>query len=246
MEFLYRLKTVSERLGDESLEVDCLAHPEEDFEKVIAVVERELDPELDERARIDLLMARSQELRPWFGTVWPSARALGNFVATLDFSDKTVLEVGCGLALPSMVAARRGGVVTATDRHPDVLHLLESNLQRNGLEGRVQFAELDWLEPADTRAPSDVRYDWVIGSDVLYERHLPAALAKSIARLVRPGGKVVIADPARPYLHPFVQAMGELGFDVESIRDRVIGLSPEPSSTPELVEILVVIFTSPG
>jgi hypothetical protein len=80
----------------------------------------------------------------------------------------------------------------------------------------------------------------------LYEGHLPAALAASIARLVSPRGKVVIADPARPYLHLFVQAMGELGFDVESIRDRVIGLSPEPSSTPELVEILVAIFTSPS
>ena len=49
--------------------------------------------------------------------------------------------------------------------------------------GEIVFrnrAELDWLEPAAQGAPSDVRYDWVIGSDVLYERHLPGGLATSI------------------------------------------------------------------
>lgn len=44
---------------------------------------------------------------PLFGMVWPSARMLANAMQTYDIAGKLILEIGCGLALASLVIHRR-------------------------------------------------------------------------------------------------------------------------------------------
>src|SRR3954453_20088444 len=49
---------------------------------------------------------------PYWARLWPSGRALGRAVADGPALDgRRVLELGCGLGLPSIAAARRGGEV---------------------------------------------------------------------------------------------------------------------------------------
>src|SRR4051812_46485300 len=71
----------------------------------------------------------AEDLCPYFGILWPSAEALAWYLADHPelVKDKSVLELGCGLGLPSLVAAHLGGAVLATDYHPDV----EEYFQRN-------------------------------------------------------------------------------------------------------------------
>jgi predicted nicotinamide N-methyase len=242
----YRRKTVHERIGGEAFELECLAHAAEDFDEVIAELERGLDPELGDGARRDVLTALADELRPFFGTLWPSARALGNVLGLQELSGQRVLELGCGLALPSLLAARRGGEVTATDRHPEVPAFLESNLRRNGLEARVRFVANDWLDKGESGLLEDGPYDWVVGSDVLYETHRPGVLAGAISRFMRPGGTVVISDPGRRNVRDFVDEMAELGFACETRLDRVADSSDDPVSPTGLIDILVMIFRPPS
>ncbi|MEA3202760.1 MAG: release factor glutamine methyltransferase [Thermoplasmata archaeon] len=53
------------------------------------------------------------------------------------------LEVGCGAGLVSLVAARAGAQVTATDLNPHAVELLQHNARQNGL--RVRAIQTDLL-----------------------------------------------------------------------------------------------------
>jgi predicted nicotinamide N-methyase len=181
-----------------------------------------------------------EELCPYFGVVWPSARALAERLAVLGrdaLSGKRVLEVGCGLAVPSLIAARKGARVTATDFHPDVPRFLARNQELNAINS-IEYVALDWQ-----RAPSGSlgRFDLVIGSDILYERQHPQQVAPVLARFLAPRGKILLADPARPYLQAFSDEMQRLGFDNVS---QVVRVPDEPQ--PKDVFILEFSHNQPG
>lgn len=153
-----------------------------------------------------------EDLCPMFGVIWPAARALADRVAGEDLRGRSVLELGCGLALPSLVAAAGGARVVATDQHPHTALFLTENLDRNGLA--VDFASFDWRGDVP---PGVVErgFDRVIASDVLYTREMPALVAAAFDRFVADDGVGVLADPGRPWLQDFADAARGRGFEVE-------------------------------
>jgi hypothetical protein len=68
-----------------------------------------------------------------FGQVWPSAQKLADLMQTWQLGDRRVLEIGCGLALASLVVHRRHGDITASDCHPLAETFLRANLLLNDL-----------------------------------------------------------------------------------------------------------------
>ena len=112
-----------------------------------------------------------------FGVIWPSARALASRLTTHELRGRRVLELGCGLALPSLVAAKAGAEVTATDQHPDTERFLAENLERNRLQ--VRYARLDWSGAAPPEVP-ERGFDLVLASDVLYAAPMPDGLHYAI------------------------------------------------------------------
>lgn len=199
----------SESVGPFSLELECLRDLDETIDGLFAWLQAQgKEEELD-------------RLCPYFGVVWPSARALGEMVAAIpdaDLRGKSVLELGCGLAIPSLIAAKRGAHVVATDFHLEVPRFLARNRELNGVID-LEYQALNWQKGW----PDDRRFDWVIGSDILYDRHQPEALASALEHLLAPGGTALIADPARPYLGEFTRKINSLGFreklEVRSVPD---------------------------
>ncbi|MBC7385103.1 MAG: methyltransferase domain-containing protein [Cryobacterium sp.] len=155
-----------------------------------------------------------EELCPYFGCVWPSARGLTEYLLEHSPEEKggtRILEVGCGLAVPSLALAKhlKFSKIIATDFHPEVPKFLAKNIARNRISSdRFNYEPLDWRNPPENLA----RFGVVMGSDVLYEKAHPADLAEALVRLVKPLGRVIIADPGRPYLPVFVEEMNARGF----------------------------------
>ena len=56
-----------------------------------------------------------------------------------------VVELGCGLGLPSIVASRLGATVVATDAYAEPLALLAHNAGCNGVA--IETVAVDWAEP---------------------------------------------------------------------------------------------------
>lgn len=108
-----------------------------------------------------------------------------------------MIELGCGLGLPSLAAARSGAEVLAVDAEPDAIELLESNARENGTT--VETAVADWSRPDALleRGP----FDLLLAADVLYERQSAAPLLSLLPRLAP---QAWIADPGRPAAAAFL------------------------------------------
>lgn len=205
----------------------------EELESLESTID-ELFLELEKTGNANLL----EDLCPYFGCVWPSARALRAFLETHSLENDgavKVLEVGCGLAIPSLFLAHslKFSKVVASDFHPEVPKFLERNLKRNKIPSdRFEYRELNWRDP-----PKDLgKFGVVIGSDILYEKSHPADVAEALVKLVKPSGRIIIADPMRPYLETFVSEMRARGFGAVPETYRV------PNPPAPLKETLVFDF----
>jgi len=141
---------------------------------------------------------------PYWAMPWPSGTALAAALArTPPAAGTTVLELGCGLALPSIVAARAGASVLATDGSSDAVVFAAHSLALNEVEGEV--ARVDWAEHGDELAARGP-WDLVLAADVLYLRGNVEAALRLLPRLVKPAGEVWIADPRRAGARDFLAA----------------------------------------
>lgn len=162
---------------------------------------------------------------PLFGMLWPSSVELATRMAAHVLQPgQRILEVGCGLALASLVAHRRGADVTPSDLHPLAARFLAVNLRLNTLPP-LGYRHGNWgAAPAGhaavqargcgLRHASTVvrgRFDLIIGSDVLYDRDASHALAGFIQRHAAPAAQVWIVDPDRRNRPRFTQALQAQG-----------------------------------
>jgi predicted nicotinamide N-methyase len=134
-----------------------------------------------------------EEFLPYWAELWSSAVALAHDVARRSLRGASVLELGCGLGLPSIAAALAGGRVLATDWSPEAVQATEANARRNGVE--LETAIVSWRAPEAVAERAPWRY--VLASDVLYERRNVDQLLELLPRLVDETGEVLIADPGR-------------------------------------------------
>lgn len=151
---------------------------------------------------------------PLFGLAWPSSALLAARLALRPVrAAERILEVGCGLALASLVGHRRGADITASDLHPLAGAFLAQNLLLNDL-APMKYRHGDWSEPAGkpTRRIVRGRFDLIIGSDVLYDRDGSHSLAAFIGRHAEAAAEVWIVDPERGNRPAFNRAMQALGF----------------------------------
>lgn len=144
---------------------------------------------------------------PLFGQIWPSAQILADLMQDRQLGRQRFLEIGCGLALASIVLHRRGGDVTASDCHPMTEEFLRDNLLRNLLPP-MKYSTGNWL-----RSNAGLgRFDVMIGSDLLYERDHPEQLAAFIELHAAPCAEVLIIDPNRGHRAAFTRRMCDVGY----------------------------------
>jgi predicted nicotinamide N-methyase len=170
------------------------------------LLERPADPEalLDE-SRFDC-----DEFLPYWAERWPSGDALAVHVSTLPLAGRSVLELGCGLGLPSLAAATRGARVLATDWAPEATTLLAENARRNGLA--VETAVVDWREPGAFIARG--RFDLVLAADIAYEERNVEPVVALLAEL---GAETLIADPGRRHMYQLLDRLVDDGWQLDTV-----------------------------
>ena len=151
-----------------------------------------------------------------FGQSWPSGHVLAEAMSRFAVAGVRILEIGCGLGLPSLVLKRRGADVTASDHHPLVESFLEYNAVLNGLEP-IAYHDLPWAIPDAGLG----FFDLIIGSDILYERDHPALLSGLLLRHAGARAQIVITDPGRGLSAPFTRAMQAQGYACSTLRTAV-------------------------
>jgi predicted nicotinamide N-methyase len=186
--------------------------PELDLvEETIALGPRELSVlrPRDAEALLDEEAFEHEEFLPYWAELWPSGIALARHVAALDLAGARVLEIGCGLALPSFAAALAGATALGTDWAPDAIELARRNAQRNGIEVGLEVAAWSRARELRERGP----FDLVLAADVLYERRNIPLLLYALPQLAP---EVLLADPKRPAAADFLAGAADRGWAVET------------------------------
>ncbi len=121
---------------------------------------------------------------------------------------KSVLEIGCGIGLASLVLNHRGANITATDYYPEEKAFLDENTHLNQ-DPNISFVRTSWDNHlANALGP----FDFIIGSDLFYEHKHPGNLASLINRHAQEQSTVLIVDPRRGYFSKFMKRMTDFGF----------------------------------
>jgi len=116
--------------------------------------------------------------------------ARSEFARSLDAAipgDATVLEMGCGTGQLSLFLASAQRTVVGADLTRAALELGQRAAERFGVQG-VRFVETDLHSPGLRREAFDV----VVCSGVLHHTADPRESFTAVARLVRPGGVLVV------------------------------------------------------
>lgn len=149
---------------------------------------------------------------PYWAHLWPGARALARLVvdSATDFRGRWVVELGCGLGLPGLAAARCGARVVLSDRNLETVAFAQDNLRRNRLDGHV--AAMDW----DASAVRG-RFSFCLAADVTYDPESHARLLGFARCHLAPAGELWIAESVRAEERALPARMAGL-FDVEETR----------------------------
>lgn len=147
---------------------------------------------------------------PYGAMLWPASIALAREVLARgeDLSGKRVLELGAGTGIPGIVAASLGARVLQIDRSDIAVHLCLRNIERNRAS-TVEVRSADWES-----FQSDVKFDLILGSDVLYATTMHARLRTICDEYLAPEGTVLFSDPLRSQSLPMLEAMTASGWDV--------------------------------
>lgn len=165
-------------------------------------------PDVD--SLIDEEAFRADERIPYWANVWESAVVLAEEIAVMEGGGRRFLELGCGLGLPAVVAARRGFRATASDYEEAALEGVRYNADANGASA-LAVRLIDWRRPPDDLG----EFDLVVAGDVLYEQHHAQALAGMIARTLAVDGFALVGDPGRARAVEFEPACRAAGLGVE-------------------------------
>ena len=154
---------------------------------------RPAEPEdlLDEDAFAD------DEFLPYWAELWPAGLALAHALPG-DLEGVHVVELGCGLGVPSLVAAARGARVTAVDWAPDAVALLRENAARNHLA--LDAVQADWRT-------FDGSFDLALAADVLYEGRNVEPLAGLLSRIAP---EALVGLAGRPYERDFLERIRQV------------------------------------
>ena len=161
----------------------------------VADLERHVD-------RTALLGAEDPPEPPYWAHLWSGAIVLA---AAIPESPGSVVEIGCGLGLPGLAAARRGARVTFVDRAAAALAFVRASAALN------RAAAVD-VVAADCTTPALAgRFDLVLAAELLYDRHAFEGIACAVSRLLAPGGRALLADAHRIDTRDFYQALDAAG-----------------------------------
>jgi SAM-dependent methyltransferase len=124
-----------------------------------------------------------------------------------------VLDAGCGGGGMTRLLAQAvgsGGEVVGLDANPQLIEWNRSQIKDTDVAGRIQFQEGDVL-----RLPfEDGSFDLVWCSRVIHGLNDQVAGVRELARVVRPGGRVVLREGGlSPKFLPFDVGLGTPGLE---------------------------------
>ncbi|OQR85023.1 methyltransferase-like protein 22-like [Achlya hypogyna] len=160
--------------------------------------------------------------------VWRAAFLLGDFVMAhaSQFTDETVVELGCGVGFVTLVLSSVAKLVIATDSDVDALSLAETNLLHN-LHGACRLRQMDWN--CHGLPSSSAEFGWsnrdinalrrariLVASDVFYDDDITEVFLSKLCELMTENPNLVafVAIEKRAIFSAEKLNVVHLGYDI--------------------------------
>ena len=189
-----------------------LAYPAEILQLEIGQLKVQLAQIKDPEKLFDELLSKSKnhpdvinENIPYWGELWPSAIGLSQFITENSnlIHGKNILEIGCGLGLPGIVASLLGGNVILSDYLHVALQYAEYNWKLN-ITTLPELKLLDWRS-IENVSPVDV----LLASDIAYESKSFVPIILALKSLVKKDGIILLSEPNRVFAKKFFKDLQE-------------------------------------
>ena len=143
----------------------------------------------DLEAYIDKLVNSSPKKieLPFWAKIWPTSIVLSLFIQRLNPNGKELLELGCGVGVCGLFAAKHGFRVTLSDINEDALLFSQINILKNKLEDKAKVEKIDF-----TKDDLGKRYDIILGSEILYSDKDYENIYHFLNKHIKEDGEVII------------------------------------------------------
>lgn len=132
---------------------------------------------------------------PLWAKVWPASFVLGRFLRHCACAGKTMLELGAGVGVCSLIAARWGfSQIMATDINKDALLFCQVNILANNLQNTIktQYLNLCSSNVCFDKTDCSRTFDYICASEILYLKELHLPLLKFIKKYLAQSGQVYL------------------------------------------------------
>lgn len=150
---------------------------------------------------------------PLFGIIWPSGLVLAHFISEYPTADKRILEMGCGMALSSLLLNHRNADITATDYHPEAEFFLQRSTLLNAGKA-INYHRVDWADNNDQLG----QFDLIIGSDILYEDAHVKLVADFMHKHASETCEIILVDPGRGNKNKLGKLMQQYGYSFTAVK----------------------------
>ena len=197
------------------------------IDPMVAVLDRDSPPLSEDRARLEGVRAqRAEAAQSFFARLAPKWDRLRSLHVSETVVEAAVVEalgghpiqnlidLGTGTGRMLSLLGARAKRATGLDSSHAMLSVARANLERAGLS-RIDLRQGDIHAPPFGRGS----FDLVLVHQVLHYLDDPARALREAARLVAPGGRLLVVDFA-PHDHEFLretQAHRRLGFAAEQV-----------------------------
>lgn len=160
-----------------------------------------------------------------------STKFLIDYLQDKPVTSKSLLELGCGTGLISVIAAKSGAVVTATDLSGKAIENIKHNTTRNGVNIRIIQSDLfnaieketfDWIiinPPYYAGAPSnEEQLAWYAGENFDYFRRL----FKSLGDYSHNTTEIIMVLTKGSEVSKISAIGNENGFELELVKEKKV------------------------
>jgi len=162
---------------------------------------------------------------PFWAKIWPTSILLSYYVQRLPQTKiDSILELGAGVGVCGLFAAKHGFKVTISDNHDDALLFSQINILKNDLSSQAQVLPIDFTHDI---LPS--RFPLILGSEILYRESTYRPLIEFLINHLAhsPTAEIVLAKNYTLSAKTFF----ELAQEEFKISEKTIGYKEDNSST---------------